>query len=165
MANNYCSAGCAVGDSLTGVGRWPSWFTGKPPGGLQTFSGIALLSYYSSSVDYIIQLDQNGSDINLAKMPFANVPQGLDEPTGGFANNGTVFTASIVNLFGLWNLENTYIQQYRFNDAESLYTQIIDQLPAARQQFSQIESSVENTGIYLHIGSLKSTSGLYRNIT
>ena len=132
----------------------------NPQVALQTFSGIALLSYYSSSLDYIIQLDQNGSDTNLEKMPFANVPQELNDVTGGFASNGTVFTASIVNLFGLWNQENTYVQQYRLNDAESLNTQITGQLPAAKQQLSQIESSVVNTGIYLNIASLSSTSGL-----
>jgi hypothetical protein len=132
----------------------------NPQVALQTFSGIALLSYYSSSLDYIIQLDQNGSDTNLEKMPFANVPQVLDDTTGGFASNGMVFTTSIVNLFGLWDQENTYVQQYRLNDAESLYTQITDQLPAAQQQLSQIESSVVNTGIYLNIASLSSTSGL-----
>src|SRR5271157_1224922 len=65
----------------------------NPQVALETFSGIALLSYYSSSLDFIIQLDQNGSDTNLAKMPFANVPQELDEATGGFASNGAVFTA------------------------------------------------------------------------
>ena len=132
----------------------------NPQVALQTFSGIALLSYYSSSLDYIIQLDQNGSDNNLEKMPFANVPQELDYATGGFASNGMEFTTSIVNLFGLWNQENTYIQQYRLNDAESLYTQITDQLPTARQQLSQVELSVENTGTYLHIDSLSSTSSL-----
>jgi hypothetical protein len=142
-------------------------FADGPPGSQEnpqiareTFSGIALLSYYSSSLDYIIQLDQNGSDTNLEKMPFANVPQVLDNATGGFASSGTVFTASIVNLFGLWDQENTYVQQYRLNDAEALYTQITDQLPAAQQQLSQIESSVVNTGIYLNIAALSSTSGL-----
>jgi hypothetical protein len=126
----------------------------------ETFSGIALLSYYSSSLDYIIQLDQNSSDTNLEKMPFANVPQVLNDATGGFASSGTVFTASIVNLFGFWDQENTYVQQYRLNDAESVYTQITDQLPTAQQQLSQIESSVVNTGIYLNIASLLPTSGL-----
>ena len=132
----------------------------NPQVALQTFSGIALLGYYSNSLDFIIQLDQNGSDTNLAKMPFANVPQELDDATGGFASNGTVFTASIVNLFGLWDQQNTYIQQYRLNDAEALHTQIMDQLPAAEQQLTQIQSSVENTGTYLNIDSLPSASGL-----
>jgi len=152
---------------VTLLGTASPVFADGPPGSqenpqvaLQTFSGIALLGYYSSSLDYIIQLDQNGSDTNLEKMPFANVPQELDDATGGFASNGTVFTASIVNLFGLWDQQNTDIRQYRLNDAEALYAQITDGLPAARQQLSQIESSVENTGVYLKIASLPSTSGL-----
>ena len=92
----------------------------NPQTAQETFSGIALLNYYSSSLDYIIQLDQTGSDANLAKMPFANVPQELDTATSGFASNGTAFTASIVNLFTLWNQQNTYIQQSRLTDAATL---------------------------------------------
>ena len=68
----------------------------------------------------MIQLDQTGSDTNLAKMPFANVPQELDDATANFASNGTEFTTSLVDLFGLWNQQNTYIQQYRLTDAAAL---------------------------------------------
>ena len=132
----------------------------NPQSAQEMFSSIALLNYYSSSLDYIIQLDQKGSDVNLAKMPFANVPQELNTATSNFASNGMEFTASLVKLFGLWNQQNRYIQQYRLVDAAALYTQIIDQLPAAQQQLSQIESSVTATGVYLNIGSLPSDSGL-----
>jgi hypothetical protein len=132
----------------------------NPQTAQETFSGIALLNYYSSSLDYIIQLDQTGSDANLAKMPFANVPQELDAATSGFADNGTAFTASIVNLFTLWNQQNTYIQQSRLTDAATLYTQITNQLPVAQQQLSAIESSVADTGTYLDIASLSATDGL-----
>ena len=132
----------------------------NPQTAQETFSSIALLNYYSSSLDYIIQLDQTGSDANLAKMPFANVPQELDTATSGFAGNGTAFTASLVNLFVLWNQQNTYIQQYRLTDAAALYTQINNQLPIAQQQLSQIESSVADTGTYLNIASLSSDNGL-----
>ena len=132
----------------------------NPQSAQETFSSIALLNYYSSSLDYMIQLDQTGSDTNLAKMPFANVPQELDAATANFASNGTEFTASLVDLFGLWNQQNTYIQQYRLNDAAALYTQITDQLPVAQQQLSQIESSVSDTGTYLNIASLSSGNDL-----
>ena len=91
----------------------------NPQTAQETFSSIALLNYYSDSLDYMIQLDQTGSDANLAKMPFANVPQELDDATANFASNGTEFTTSLVDLFGLWNQQNTYIQQYRLNDAAS----------------------------------------------
>jgi hypothetical protein len=132
----------------------------NPQTAQETFSGIALLNYYSSSLDYIIQLDQTGSDANLAKMPFANVPQDLDTATSGFADNGTTFTASIVNLFALWNQQNTYIQQSRLTDAATLYTQITSRLPVAQQQLSAIEASVADTGTYLNIASLSVTDGL-----
>ena len=132
----------------------------NPQSAQEIFSSIALLNYYSSSLDYIIQLDQTGSDFNLAKMPFANVPQELDTATGDFASNGLKFTASLVNLFGLWNQQNTNIQQYRLIDAAALYTQITDQLPMAQQQLSQIKASVAVTGVYLNIGSLPSDNGL-----
>ena len=131
-----------------------------PQAAQETFSSISLLNYYSTSLDFLIQLDQTGSDSNLANMPFANVPQELSATTIEFANNGMEFTASLVNLFELWNKQNTYIQQYRLNDAAALYPQIANQLPAAQQQFSQIESSVTATGAYLNIDSLPSDSGL-----
>jgi len=132
----------------------------NPQSAQEIFSSVALLNYYSSSLDYIIQLDQTGSDFNLAKMPFANVPQELTTATGDFASNGLKLTASLVNLFALWNQQNTYIQQYRLNDAGALYTQITNQIPAAQQEFSQIKASVADTGVYLNIGSLPSDSGL-----
>ena len=140
----------------------------NPQTAQETFSGIALLNYYSSSLDYIIQLDQTGSVANLAKMPFANVPQELDTATSGFADNGTAFTASIVDLFIFWNQQNTYIQQSRLTDAATLYTQITSQLPTAQQQLSQIESSVADTGTYLNIASLSPTDVLavaYNEVT
>ena len=132
----------------------------NPQTAQETFSGIALLNYYSNSLDYIIQLDQPDSDTNLAKMPFANVPQDLETATSGFASNGTTFTTSIVNLFTLWNQQNTYIQQSRLTDAATLYSQITSQLPVAQQQLSAIESSVADTGTYLNIAALSATDGL-----
>ena len=108
----------------------------------------------------MIKLDQAGSAANLAKMPFANVPQDLADETTGFAGNGTAFTTSLVNLFTLWNQQNTYIQQYRLTDAAALYSQITNQLPLAQQQLSQIESSVTDTGTYLNIDSLPADSDL-----
>jgi hypothetical protein len=108
----------------------------------------------------MIKLDQAGSAANLDKMPFANVPQDLADATTGFAGNGTAFTTSIVNLFILWNQQNTYIQQYRLTDAAVLYNQITNQLPLAQRQLSQIESSVADTGTYLNIDSLPADSDL-----
>ena len=132
----------------------------NPQTAAESFSGIALLNYYSNSLDYMIKLDQAGSAANLAKMPFANVPQDLAAETTGFAGNGTAFTTSIVNLFALWNQQNTYIQQYRLTDAAALYSQITNQLPLAQQQLSEIESSVADTGTYLNINSLPADSDL-----
>ena len=116
----------------------------NPQTAQETFSGIALLNYYSSSLDYIIQLDQTGSDANLAKMPFANVPQELDTATSGFASNGTAFTASIVNLFVLWNQQNTYIQQSRLTDAAALVHP--NNQPAANSPAAIITNRVVSRG-------------------
>jgi hypothetical protein len=132
----------------------------NPQSAQQIFSSIALLNYYASSLDYIIQLDQTGSITNLDKVPFANVPQELDAATSNFANNSIDFTTSLVDLFRAWNQQNIYIRQYRLNDAAALYNQISDQLPTARQKLSQIELSVTDTGAYLNIGSAPSVGGL-----
>jgi hypothetical protein len=126
----------------------------------EQFSSIALLNYYSNSLDYIIQLDRNGSDANLAKMPFINIPQELEKTNGNFATFGVEFTASLVDLFKLWNQQNVYIKQARLTDASTIYYQINDLLPAAQQQLSQIDSAVLDTGKYLNMDSLLSDNGL-----
>ena len=140
----------------------------NPQTATETFSSIALLNYYSDSLNYLIELDQTGSDTNLARMPFANVPQELATSTTNFASNGIAFTTSLVELFVLWNQQNTNIQQYRLTDAATLYKQITNLLPAAQLQLSQIESSVADTGTFLNINSLPADSELtpvYNEIT
>ena len=125
-----------------------------PAAARQLFSSIALLRYYSASLDFMIQQDQSGSDTNLSKVPFANVPSALNQPTTGFGSSGTSFTASLVALFGLWSQENQYVQQYRLQDAAGLYDEIQIGLPAARAELAQLSATVMDTGVYLKINSL-----------
>ena len=134
----------------------PETLPEDPATAQEIFSSIALLRYCSSSLDYVIQLDQAGSDNNLLHMPFANVPQILEEPTGNFANYGTQFTGSLVKLFDLWQLQNEYISQYRLQDAANLYRQITLAFPEAQMELSQMLNSVYLIGIYLRIDSLPS---------
>jgi hypothetical protein len=131
-----------------------------PQSAQEQFSTIALLNYYSSSLDYIIQLDRNGSDTNLASMPFVNIPPELEQSNSNFAAAGIEFTASLVSLFKLWNQQNVYITQGRLPDASAIYSQINDLLPSAQQQLSQIDSAVLETGKYLNVDSLSSDNGL-----
>jgi len=74
----------------------------NPQTARETFSSIALLNYYSSSLDYIIQLDQTDNDANWQRCRSPTSP-GTGYGDSGFAGNGTAFTASLVNLFVLWN--------------------------------------------------------------
>jgi hypothetical protein len=115
------------------------------------FSGIALLQYYSGALDSILRREPENTQITLEKMPFANVPSDLEEPTAGFADSGTGLSFSIQGLYTLWQKQNDLLSQYQLDAASQLGEQIKSGLPEARQQLWQLTYSAESTGSYLHV--------------
>ena len=148
---------CVFGGTLVPVaaaGESPAVIHEDPLTAVEEFSSIALLRYYAGSLDYIIRLDGPGSEANLAKVPFANVPAPLAAPVDDFAGSGTSFTWALVDLFGLWQQQNEFIRQYRLPEAAVIYRQIAAELPAARSELSRLETGVTATGDYLKIAAL-----------
>lgn len=132
----------------------------NPEEAVQIFSGISLLGYYSISLDYIIQRDRAGSEINLEKVSFANIPSQMENITADFADYGKDFTSSLVELYDLWNKQNVFINQYRLSEAADIYQKMQNKLPAARQQLGRIETSVIATGDYLKVDMVPDSNAL-----
>jgi hypothetical protein len=133
-----------------------------PAASAQIYSAITLLRYYSVSLDFIIQKDETGSVANLEKMPFANISEELNAPTGKFAVSGMEFTHTFVELFELWDTQNELIRKFRLTEATPLYIQITGGLPTARELLTQLKSSVIATGDYLKIDTVSPQSELKR---
>jgi hypothetical protein len=126
----------------------------------QIFSGISLLRYYSVSLDYVIQKDRAGSESNLEKAVFVNIPPEMENITADFTRYGMEFTGSLVELSELWDTQNVLISQYRLNEAIVIYNEIQNKLPVVREQLSRIGTAVIATGDYLKINAVSAENVL-----
>jgi hypothetical protein len=127
------------------------------------YNSLSLLFYYSDSLDPVLNLDPASTESGLSKMPFANIPPSLDQPTKDFAVSGIAFSASLSELFTIWQQENQLISEYRLDEADESGKQIAARLPQARNQLAQLKLSVQQTGDYLKIGTLEASNPLFQS--
>jgi len=135
--------------------------TQEDPDAVKTiFSYLALMMFYSDSLDPILQKDIESTEKALNKMPFVNVPEELNQPTSEFSASGITLSHSIVSLFNVWEQENTLINQYRLGEAKTLGKQIREALPQAYQQLAKLKTAAEDTGLYIKVKTLAPDNAL-----
>ncbi|MBI4180909.1 MAG: DUF4129 domain-containing protein [Chloroflexi bacterium] len=127
------------------------------------FSGIALLRYYSNSLDFVLGKNPAEVEARLAKMPFASIPQSLEESANDFATASTNISYLVVQIDdGLGKLRGL-VGQFRLDEATELAGQISDNLSQAYEELYQIEQAIETTGEELKVASAPARSDLRRS--
>jgi hypothetical protein len=118
------------------------------------FNGLSLLIYYSYSLDPIIQRDEAGTQTDLNKMPFTNIPDALSQPTASFAASGISLSETIVEVYTVWQEQNDLVKQYRLKEAKAAYERLTALLPEAYDRLTELKTAVTDTGVYLRIDTL-----------
>ncbi len=124
------------------------------------YSGISLLNYYTDVLDFILQKDPAAVTATLEKMPFANIPQSLEETSQSFATSGISISHQVVtideDLVRLVALRG----QFRLDEAIELADQISDNLSRAKSELIQVEQAAKTTGAVLKVSSAPEISNL-----
>jgi hypothetical protein len=128
----------------------------------QTFSGIALLRYYSGALDFVIGKNPAEVETRLEKMPFANIPQSLEESANDFATSGISISPLIVALDEDMDRLRALIGQYSFEQAVELAPGTFAMLFQANNELERIEKATETTGEELEVFSVPAESDLKR---
>ena len=93
------------------------------------FSGISLLRYYSDSLDFVLQKDPAEVEARLEKMPFANIPQSLEEATESFATSGISISHLVVAIDEDLVRLRVLRAQFRLEEAIELVTKPLPDYP------------------------------------
>ncbi|MFC2034981.1 hypothetical protein ACFLUJ_02535, partial [Chloroflexota bacterium] len=119
----------------------------------QVFSGISLFEYYSESLDFVLQRNPAEVKSRLEKLPFANIPQSLEEATDTFASACIGISYQVVEIDeDLYKLR-MLIEQYRLDEAIQQAAQTSDNLSQAYNELQRMRQTIETAGIELKIPS------------
>jgi len=127
------------------------------------FSGISLLGYYSDSLDFVLRKDPAEVETRLEKMPFANIPQSLEEATDAFASSGINISHLVVAIDEDLGKLRVLLKQFRLDEAIELAGQTSDNLSQANSELKRIEQATETTGEELKVSSAPVESDLRRS--
>ena len=126
------------------------------------FSGIALLRYYSGALDFVIGKSPAEVEARLEKMPFANIPQSLEEPADDFATSGISISFLIVAIDEDMGKLTVLIRQYRLEEAKELAAVTLTMLSQAYSELERLERAAETIGDELEVFSVPAESDLKR---
>lgn len=145
----------------------PSAFAAEPHQDPETaelvFSGIALLRYYSAALDFVLVKDPAAVEARLEKMPFANIPQSLEESADEFATSGIIISLLIVAIDEDIDNLRVLIQQYSLEDAIKLATGAFVKISQTNGELERLEQAIETIGGELEVFSAPAESDLRRS--
>ena len=144
----------------------PSVFAAEPHEDPETakpvFSGISLLRYYSDSLDFVLRKNPAEVEARLEKMPFANIPQSLEESAGDFAAFSISISHLVVAIDEDLDKLRALVRQSRLEEAIKLMTESFARLSQANNELIRIEQAAETTGEELKVFSAPAQSDLRR---
>jgi len=127
------------------------------------FSGIALLRYYSGALDYVLAKNSDEVESRLRKMPFANIPQDLEESAGDFQISAIKISNVVEDIDEDMDKFRVMIEQYSVEGAIELASRIFVMIFQANDELVRIEQAIETTGEELEIVLVTADSDLRRS--
>jgi hypothetical protein len=126
----------------------------------QVFSGISLFRHYSDALDHILRKIPIEVETRLVKMPFANIPQSLEEVTQRFASSSISVSRSVIAIDDDLDTLRMLMEQFRLKEAIKLAITTSARLSQANSDLHQIEQAIEITGLEFKISSAQKRSML-----
>ncbi len=124
------------------------------------YSGIALLDYYSTSLDFILQKNLVEVEAWLEKVPFAYIPGSLEVASEDFASSGIAISHLLVGIDEGWNQRQELVSQSRFSEAEEVIDAALALVARAYTELDRLSQAVETTGGELGVGSAQASANL-----
>ncbi len=110
------------------------------------FSGLALFSYYSGSLDFVLEKFPSQVETRLEKMPFANIPPSLDSATEQFTSSTVSVAHQVVYIDEGIEKLRMLVTQSRFDEARQLVKNLTNVVAQANGGLAQMEQAIETNG-------------------
>lgn len=127
------------------------------------FNGISLFRYYSNSLDFVLRKDIAEVEARLEKMPFANVPQNLQEVTDDFTASIIGISHLVVDIDEDLGTLRTLMGQFRFDEATVLADETYSKLSLADGELERMEEATKTTGREFKVPSAPEGSDLRKS--
>lgn len=124
------------------------------------YSGVALLSYYSGTLDLVIAESPGEVGASLKKVPFANIPPGLEGATQEFSLSTTGVVDDLVYVSAGVDSLTDLLAQTRPDEALALADNLTATLAQARTDLAQMEQAIEAHGQVFRVDSVAADSDL-----
>jgi len=154
---------CVIALFLTATPAFAAGPHENPETAEAVFSGISLLGYYSESLDYVLYRDPSGVEARIDKIPFANIPQSLEETTAGFASSAIGISHLVVTIDTQLDEIRIMVKQYRVDEVSELAAITSDHLSQANSELELIEQAVKSAGTEIKVFSAPPQSELRRS--
>ena len=124
------------------------------------FSGLSLFKYYSGALDYVLQRNPAEVDFRLQKMPFANIPPGMERSAGIFTDNCMGVSRDIAAISDGHLKLIELLQQFRVQEAAAQANRLADNITQARSELERLEGAAASAGEYFKATSPKAGADL-----
>jgi len=124
------------------------------------FSSISLLKYYSGSLDFVLGKNPEEVETRFGKMPFANIPQSLEESADDLTTISISISHLVVSIDEDLSRLRTFVNQSRLEETKELVIKTFTKLSQANDELKEIEQTVETIGEELEVFSAPARSDL-----
>lgn len=131
-----------------------------PESATAVFDGISVFNYYTETFDAVLVKDSETARLKMSKMPFANIPENLQNATDELASSIVTESQMIVEISD--NIETliSLSRQSRFPEADFLLKETEQTIDQAEAILDQIELLVVITGSYFSVATISPNSDL-----
>lgn len=126
----------------------------------RVYSGVALLSYYSGTLDLVIEKSPADVEASLDKIPFANIPPSLDGVTAQFRSSTAEVAHEVVYVSEGADRLTALIAQSRLDEAGELSDNLTRVAAQARIALAEMEQATEANGQAFRVDSAPPDSDL-----
>jgi hypothetical protein len=110
------------------------------------FSGVSLFQFYSGTLDSVLAKNQQDIETDIQVSPFANVPPAVEDSFNNFLSSAGNLCSLILGLDGSVSDTKSLIQESRYTEAASLYTEAFTNLAIAEENLDSIKQAAVIAG-------------------
>jgi hypothetical protein len=124
------------------------------------FSGVSLFQFYSGTLDSVLAKNQQDIETDIQVSPFANVPPAVEDSFNNFLSSAGNLCSLILGLDGSVSDTKLLLQESRYTEAASLYTEAFTNLAIAEENLDSIKQAASIAGSQFKVTGVSTDSSI-----
>jgi len=124
------------------------------------FSGVSLFQLYAGTLDSVLAKNQQNIETDIQVSPFANVPPAVEDSFNNFLSSAGNLCSLILGLDSSVSDTKLLLQESRYTETASLYTEAFTNLAIAEENLDSIKQAAAIAGNQFMVTGVSADSGI-----